>query len=142
MWAAIKDLLLPLLHERFTGARFDDPDPIVIVAFSGPAELGELKVWDDGDEVRVGIGELTHIHITAYESEPYDADLSMEETSKRVAKEVVKFLEDFFAERIVVWVEPPTKVASVGPIEAMPVPTVDGSVVCYSWKGRVDPAAK
>ena len=135
----IKTLLLPLLRERFPSARFDDPDPIVIVAFSGPAELGELKIWDDGDEVRVGIGELTHIHITAYESEPYDADLSKEETAKRVAKEVVRFLEDFFAERIVVWVEPPTRVATVGPIEAMPEPTADGSVRCYSWKGRLNP---
>lgn len=133
---AIKTPLLPLLRERFVGARFDDKDPEVIVRFAGPVEIGELKIWDDGDEVRVGIGELTHIHITAYESEPYEDGLSKEETARRVAKEVVGFLEDFFAERIVVWTEP-RGAFTVGPIEAMP--ELDGTQKAFSWKGRLNP---
>lgn len=133
--SAIKTVVLPRLRERFPGGRYDDTDPKVIVTFAGPPEIGELKVWDDGDEVRVGIGEFTHVHITAFESKPYDADISKEEIVKRVAKEVLTFLDDFFAERIVVWTEP-RGVVTVGPVEAMPAP--DGTQKSFSWKGRLN----
>lgn len=135
---AIKTRLLPLLRERFSSARYDDPDPNLIVTFPGPPEVGDLQVWDDGDEATMAIGKLTHTHINGYENYPHDPKHSEEEVSKRVTQEVLQFLEDFFAERIVVWREADEKTTSLGPIEAMPSPFPEGGEA-FSWKGRLNP---
>ncbi|TPW21856.1 MAG: hypothetical protein FD126_277 [Elusimicrobia bacterium] len=136
----LKPRLLPLLRQHYPEARYDGSDPKLIVTFAGPPEVGDLQVWDDGDEATMAIGKLTHVHITAYESLPYDPNISEEEIAKRVTEEVLKFLEGFFAERIVVWTETAKKIASVGSIEAMPVPLPEGDEA-FSWKGRLHPKA-
>lgn len=138
--SAIKTSLLPLLRERFPGALFDDTDPDLIVTFSGPPEVGDLEIWDDGSEATVAIGKLTHTHINGYDSYPRDQNHSDEEVVKRVTQEVLQFLEDFFAERIVVWREPDSKCVAIGPIETMPSPFPAGGEA-FSWKGRIHPKA-
>ena len=140
--SALKAPLLPLLREIYPDARYGDGDPKLIVTFKGPEGVGDLRVWDDGDEATVAIGTLTHTHLTGYDSHPHDPGVPEGEVVERVTEEVLKFLEDFFAERIVVWKESNDRVVTLGPIEAMPEPAADGSLVCYTWKGRRRPEAK
>lgn len=134
--STLKTVLLPFLRDRYPHGRYDDPDKEVIVAFDGPAEVGDLRVWDGGDEATVEIGKLTHTHFNGFDSFPRDPKVSGEEVAKRVTEEVLRFLEDFFAGRIVVWTEP-GGVVSLGPVEAMPSPYVRKGA--FSWKGRLNP---
>lgn len=134
--STLKTILLPLLRERYPHGRYDDPDKAVIVAFDGPAEVRDLRVWDEGDEATVEIGKLTHTHFNGFDSFPRDPKVSGDEAARRVAAEVLRFLADFFAGRIVVWTEP-GGVVSLGPVETMPPP--DRRRSAFSWKGRLGP---
>ena len=139
--SAVRLCLLPLLRERYSDARYEDADPELVVAFAGPGEVGDLEVWEEGDVATVVVGRLTHTHFNGYDSYPCPAGTPKDEVVRRVAKEVLKFLEDFFAERIVLWKKSSDGGVSLGPIEAMPEPAADGSLVCYTWKGRLNPKA-
>jgi hypothetical protein len=64
-------------------------------------EVGDVSIWDDGDEATVAVGEITHGHFN-----PYDASLTPEETANRVAENVVAFLGDLFADGVLLWKTP------------------------------------
>jgi hypothetical protein len=61
-------------------------------------EVGDLVIWDDGDEATVFVGAITHIHMT-----PYDTALSKEQAAERIADEVTDFIENLFADRVLMW---------------------------------------
>ena len=53
---------------------------------------------DDGDEVTIYLGNFTHVHIGSY-----DDEISQDAREKIIAESVIEYLEDIFADRIVVW---------------------------------------
>lgn len=96
----IRDALLPALRLRFPDISFqigDSPNPIAIFP-AAHKEVGDVSIWDDGDEATVSIGEITHGHFN-----PYDETLTPEEIANRVTEEVVAFLKDLFADRVLLW---------------------------------------
>jgi hypothetical protein len=96
----IADSLIPALKEKFpdSGMRCGaPPDPIAVFPAAHP-EVGEVTIFDDGDEVIVSIGEITHGHFGAYE-----AGLSQEQVHEAVTASVVAFLGDLFADKVVLW---------------------------------------
>lgn len=98
---AIRDVLLADLRLRFAARSpsFDSPPAPVVVFPAAHPEVGDLSVWDDGDEATVVIGRLTHSHFN-----PYDSTLTDQEIAERVTSEVADFLADVFADRVVAWV--------------------------------------
>ena len=96
----IRDKLIPLLEQKYAdlGVRVGSPpDPIAVFPAKHPG-VGDLSIYDDGDEATVLIGEITHGHFN-----PYDAALTQEEAEARVTDEVLEFLGDLFADRYLLW---------------------------------------
>src|SRR5262249_21251822 len=76
-----------------------DVPPKPIAVFSGAhSEVGDVCIWDDGDEATVSIGEITHGHFN-----PYDPSLSPEQLATVVTGEVLQFLADLFLDRVLLW---------------------------------------
>ena len=73
------------------------PDPIAVFPAKDPS-VGDLSIYDDGDEVTISVGEITHGHFN-----PYDATLTQEEAEAEITDEVLGFLEDLFADKYLLW---------------------------------------
>jgi hypothetical protein len=96
----IADTLIPALRERFPESEVTwgtPPNAIAVFPAAHP-DVGSLSIWDEGDEVMIAIGDITHGHIGAD-----DEGLSEEQVHEEVAKNVLSFLEDLFAGRVIVW---------------------------------------
>jgi hypothetical protein len=95
----IRDVLLPALAVCFPNLDFQigqPPDPIAVFPAQHSA-VGDVSIWDDGSEAMVGIGEITHGHFSHY------GDVSAEQIHEQVAAGVVAFLQDLFADRVLLW---------------------------------------
>jgi hypothetical protein len=96
---AIRDVLVPVLLERFSdrglllGTR---PDPIASFPANHP-DVGDAKVWDEGFGARVAVGEIARETFHLWPSD--DA----KEATDRIAKSVVRFLQELFGDRLLFW---------------------------------------
>jgi hypothetical protein len=98
--AMISDVLIPKLRERFAdrGPQVGvPPDPCAVFAAINP-DVGDIVISDDGYELTLEAGRFTHSHFSNY-----DEDLSETQRAERISEDVVQFLDDFFADRIVLW---------------------------------------
>ena len=99
----IRDRLIPAVRRTFPGKPFsfsEPPDPIIRLS-SGHAEIGELAIYDDGEEATVCITEITHGHFN-----PYDPSLGQDEVDQKVTEEVVCFLRGLFSDRVLLYRTP------------------------------------
>jgi hypothetical protein len=99
----IRDRLIPAVKETFPDKPFsfgEPPDPIIKLS-SGHAEIGELAIYDDGEEATVCITEITHGHFN-----PCDPSLGQDEVDQKVTEEVVGFLRDLFSDRVLLYRTP------------------------------------
>ena len=101
---AIRDVLLPALIERFIqhGLRVGaPPGPIAVFPAKHPL-VGDVSVRDSGVDTNViasvSIGEIIHDHFNNY-----DSHLECREREERVTRDVVRFLEQLFADRLLFW---------------------------------------
>jgi hypothetical protein len=97
----IKDVLVPELSRRFAGLGSftgTPPEPIAIFPAKHP-DVGNVTVYDDGDEATVRIEKITHGHFSSY-----DESLSEAERDRWVTKCVFDFLDDLFADKVLLWV--------------------------------------
>ncbi len=62
------------------------------------SDFGDVEVYDDIDEVRILLGNFTHIHIGCYEEH-----LSLAEKEETIVKDTVDFLSRLFADEIECW---------------------------------------
>ena len=130
----ITDLLLPELQSRFADRKLrlgTAPNEVAIFPAAHPG-VGDLTIWDDGDEATVGIGEITHDHFN-----PDDDSLSSEEIAKRVSKEVVEFLEDLFADRVLLWKSPDGRSGGWRVLTTPDDSLEQGNNLTYLWSGPV-----
>ena len=94
----ISDYLTPKLK-----ARFSDRSMKLAKAGEGPVavfpaihpDVGDVEIFDDGDEITVVLGRFTHTHFANYEE-----DLTEARREERIAEEVEEFLADLFVDRI------------------------------------------
>ena len=96
----ISDILIPNLQQRFAdrGVRINStPTPRVVFPAIHP-DVGDIEIHDDEFELTVVAGKFTHAHFSNY-----DDAISKHERAVRIVDEVVVFLEDLFADRIVLW---------------------------------------
>ena len=96
---AIFNVLLPILKERFSESRFrveSGEPPRVTIPASHP-DVGDVVLQDDGDEITAFVGNFTHSHFSNYD------DIPLPEKEQIIAQDVVQFLEQLFADRVVMW---------------------------------------
>ena len=94
----IRDHLVPALKGRFPNRDFvfdGPPAPEATIAFPYP-EIGPVEICDDGDEVTVFIGRVTHAHFGCYEE-----SLTEAEKQKKIVADVTEFLAALFEDRVV-----------------------------------------
>ena len=92
--------LLPVLRERFPNRGLVEakaPGPCATFPGIHPGIQG-VSIYDDGDELTVVVEDLTHGHFAEY-----DDNLLAEERERRIVDAVVEFLNDLFADQVVVW---------------------------------------
>ena len=96
----IRDVLLPALRATFPdrGMREGDTPNVVAVFPAACAEVGDLTIYDDGDEATIVFEHVTHGHFV-----PDDDDLSEDERVRRLTNGVVEFLRDVFADRVLLF---------------------------------------
>jgi len=132
---AITATLLPMLKQTFPERAMragTPPDPVATFPAAHP-DVGDLRIWDEGDEATVAIGEITHSHFN-----PYDSSLSADQIAARVSAEIVDFLEDLFADRVLLW---SSGIAGSGGWQQIPAnapPQFMGSNArTYHWSGPI-----
>jgi hypothetical protein len=95
----IKQALLNALASTFPRLQYqvgDSPNPIVVIKAIHPS-IGDLVIWDEGDEALLSIEGVTHGHLASYD------DGTPEERTIATVKIVVEFLKDLFDDRVVLW---------------------------------------
>jgi hypothetical protein len=128
----IRDVLLPALQLRFPnrGFRTEDAGNGIGVFPASHREVGDLSIFDDGDEATLFIGQITHLHI--------DSDAEDTEPETRITNDVVKFLDELFSDRILIW-----KSLTRGGDGAMPIESaslfsgIDANDLTYVWSGPI-----
>jgi hypothetical protein len=96
----ISDFLIPMLRQRFPsrGLRTGvPPEPCAVFPATHP-EVGDVVISDDGYELTLEAGNFTHSHFANY-----DDKLSETQKAERIAEDVAEFLEELFADRIILW---------------------------------------
>ncbi len=96
----IRESILAELKRRYPEEpyRVGDEGNIVAVFPAKCSEVGDVTIWDDGDEATVMIENITHGHFN-----PYDESLSEEERDRRVTEEVCDFLDALFRDDVLLW---------------------------------------
>lgn len=98
----IRDKLNPILQQKYSDKEVQLcsgslSDPIAVFAAKHPS-VGELTIWDDGNEARIEIGDITHSHLSIY-----TPNLTQDQLEEEVASQVLDFLEDIFADKYLLW---------------------------------------
>jgi hypothetical protein len=95
----MRDLLRTELARRLPSMQFrTDASDGSIVLPAAHAQVGDVTILDDGDELTVYIGTITHGHFN-----DYTPDNSPDAQMRAIVDSVVWFLEDLVADRVLIW---------------------------------------
>jgi hypothetical protein len=96
----ISEKLIPRLLARFSdsGLRVHEGRQPAASFPAAHPEVGDLCIDDDGDELTITVGELTHGHFT-----PKDYRLPSQEKQEDLIERVMEFLDKVFADQIEFW---------------------------------------
>lgn len=99
---AIRDVLVPELLARFgdRGPVLGTPPDTIATFPAAHPDVGDLLIWDDGDEATVEVRRITHGHFSSY-----DRSLSDDDHALKISEAVVAFLARVFADRVVFWTD-------------------------------------
>ena len=99
---AIRDILVPLLVERFKDCGLQlgtPPDPIAVFPAAHP-EVGDVRVSEgNAGGADVAVGDVARDHFF----NPYEEERETSEAAEGIARNVVRFLEELFADRLLMW---------------------------------------
>ena len=129
----IRDALIEALRAAFPDRAFKSGavgEPVAVFAAAHPS-VGDASLFDDGDEIMVAIGEITHRHFDA------DDDVPAHDRMRIVVTQAVEFLADMFADRVVVWRHPLHRGfgGSVGPCDEMEFSMMSKDAETFRWSG-------
>jgi hypothetical protein len=99
-----RDVLVSALTDRFAdrGIRLGTPPAPIAVFPARHPEVGDVSVVETGSEwdlsVTVSVGSIVSDHFHSF-----DRHLGADERAARVTKDVVRFLEELFADRLLFW---------------------------------------
>ena len=135
----LRDKLILLLEEKFGPGSFTSGiDPRLIVTFPPVHnEVGELRVFDDGNEIIVEIGEITHGHFSSM-----NAAATKEEAEQEVVANVIDFLEDLFAGKYILWRTKQRGAGGWKHIDTLSqddkVPRIEIDAIYFTWSGPLN----
>jgi hypothetical protein len=99
---AIRDILVQVFVERFKdrGLRLGTPpDPIAIFPAAHP-DVGDVSVSEgNGGGADVAVGDVARDHFF----NPYEEERDTSEAAEGIARNVVRFLQELFADRLQMW---------------------------------------
>lgn len=140
--ARIREILLPALEAAFpaSGMRIGNPPGPVAVFPAACAEVGDVQVYDDGEEATVVIENVTHHHTNPYDSSPYDPKMTPSERAQWITDEVVEFLHALFDDRVLLWSRQQGKGGGgwSRPYEGIIPDDVPQDADVFVWSGRVE----
>lgn len=91
----LREVIIKALESEFgDGVRINCESKEFAVFEAKHPRVGNVIIGDDGDEIIVSIGDITHGHFGSYES-----GLSSEEHEEVIAESVVSFLVDLFTDK-------------------------------------------
>jgi hypothetical protein len=94
----IRDLLIVELGKKFGAGTFQTGKAPAVVFLAKHPDVGDVRIWDDGDEVTVAIGDITHGHFGLY-----DKSLTQEQIDREVTDQVIDFLDALFSDRVLLY---------------------------------------
>jgi hypothetical protein len=96
----IRDKLIPLLEQKFGVGSFTKGTNSKLIVSFPPAhdEVGELRILDDGNEIIVEIGEISHGHFGSM-----NETATQEEAEQEIAENVADFVEAVFKGKYILW---------------------------------------
>jgi hypothetical protein len=127
----IAEILIPTLRHRFPvrHMRVGSPPAPCAVFPCIHLDVGDIQIYDDGDELTVVAGKFTHGHFSNYDA------LSAEQKAHQITDDVVAFLDDLFADRIVLW---GSHEGSGGWHKREAASTLHKSAKSYVWSGPME----
>ena len=133
----IRDSLVPALRERYPDVAFtflDTAQPFARVACPC-SDLGDLEIYDDGDEATVAITKITHSHFNPYSKMPDDP------RDAWVTDAVLDYLDALFSDRLLLYSTPDRRQAGSQhhetPIDRSQPVVGTEQYDCYVWSGPV-----
>jgi hypothetical protein len=120
----IRDRLIPEIQRTFSGWEISiNPKENPIIRFpAAQKEVGDVLIYDDGDEATVYIEHISHGHFN-----PYDETISPEQRETIVTEDVMSFLQALFADRVLLHTAPNHRMGgwtrldfAEGPVELSP----------------------
>lgn len=96
----IRESILAELKSRFPAESYrvsEEGNYIAVFAAKCP-DVGNVTIWDDGDEATVLIENITHGHFN-----PYNDSLSEIERAEEITDDVCDFLEALFQDKVLLW---------------------------------------
>lgn len=72
------------------------PDPCITFP-AKHSQVGDIQIFDDGDEITLVAGHFTHGHFSNYE------DIADIEKAKKISEDVADFLNKVFSDQVVFW---------------------------------------
>ena len=133
----IRDSLIRAIQQRFPDIAFSYFDATQPCARVSPncEDIGDLEIYDDGNEATVSIREITHTHFNPYKKMPeHDRD-------QWIADAVIDFLVALFTDRILLYRSEDRRQGGFqchdSPIDrSLPVPGTE-QYQCFVWSGPV-----
>lgn len=95
------------------------------------SHIGNIDFEADGEEIIIYIGNFTHWHAGCY-----DETLNKEQKQKQVVNEVLDFLSDMLADKIVMWGSHETGGGFYYDENEQDVPLNPEEVDKYVWSGK------
>lgn len=127
----ILDTLIPELNRKWPhlNLRLEGCPELYLRVPAACPEVGDLFIFEEGDEAIVGVGQITHRHVSVY-----DTSLSIPERIRVIIDEIIWFLEALFANRVYLLKYVGGAGASVVVKQGEHIVVPDGALA-YTWAG-------
>jgi hypothetical protein len=98
---SIRDVLVPMLVARFSdrGLRLGEPPDPIAVFPEVHREVGEVRIADRDSSADLAVGSIVYDHFF----NPYDQERGTDKAVEGIANDVVRFLGELFADRLLMW---------------------------------------
>ena len=98
---SIRAILVPILVERFSehGLQLGEPPAPIAVFPSIHPEVGSVTISEKEESADVSVGEIAYDHFF----NPYEEERGTDEAAAGIANEIVRFLQELFADRLLMW---------------------------------------
>ncbi len=131
----LREVLVPALKAAFPGRELrvsNPPDPVI--AFPAVClEVGEVQIYDDGDEATVWIERITHYHVN-----PYDENMTDNERYRWITDHLIESLTALFADQMLLWsVDEGKRGGCLWPFDGTIPPDTPKNADTFVWSRRI-----